>query len=409
MTTHLYLLTLLAALVAPFVHAGVGNDIPSCYTANKLNIAVPAVDVELFVLIDQTTPLDSALQDAVRENAGRIVKQGSAFVIASFSSFGQGRYMLVESTGTLEQSIPEQIRSDISVKLLKNFDACMKGQIDFGRKTAAAAINKALSGSSPDLAKSDIMGSLKELSSRVKTSRAKDKVVFVVSDMLENSSITTFYANKNVRVIDPTAEFKKAEAAQMIGDFGGARVFVLGAGLLQENAGGKNRDSGAYRDPKTMAVLRQFWEQYFSASNAIVVGFGTPALLVPVAAGGIPASTAPSKPSALLTQVSICGANAVLMSAYHKQSNQVKEADEMARAAVAYGKTTIDIGAREGLPRENVVELNKASNRAVGKEFKEDGARFLKEIGRKNSACLENIRSNQVVSEAFGRHYREGN
>ena len=80
----------------------------------------------------------------------------------------------------------------------------------------------------------------------------------------------------------------------------------------------------------------------------------------------------------------------------------------MARAAVAYGKTTIDIGAREGLPRENVVELNKASNRAVGKEFKEDGARFLKEIGRKNSACLENIRSNQVVSEAFGRHYREG-
>ena len=97
------------------------------------------------------------------------------------------------------------------------------------------------------------------------------------------------------------------------------------------------------------------------------------------------------------------------MSAYHKQSNQVKEADEMARAAVAYGKTAIDMGAREGLPRENVVALNKASNTAVGNEFKENSARFLKEIGSKNSACLETIRSNPSVSESFGRHYREAN
>jgi hypothetical protein len=317
--------------------------------------------------------------------------------------------MQIESAGAIEATIPEKDRPDISVKLLRNFDACMKGQLDYGRNIAAGAINKALGGSSPDLAKSDIMGSLKELSSRVKSSSARDKIVLVVSDMLENSGITTFYANKNVRVVDPAAELKKAEAAQMIGDFGGARVFVLGAGLLQENVGGKNRDSGAYRDPKTMAVLRQFWEQYFSASNALVVGFGTPALLVPVAAGVMPTSTAPSKPSALLTQVSICGANAVLMSAYHKQSNQAKEADEMARAAIAYGKTTIDIGAREGLPREIVVALNKASNTAVGNEFKENSAKFLKEIGSKNSACLETIRSNPSVSESFGRHYRESN
>jgi hypothetical protein len=389
--------------------AGSINDIPSCYAANKLKLAPPLANSELFILIDQTTPLDTALQDSVREIAGKLVKQGNSFVIASFSSFGQGRYMQIESAGAIEATIPEKDRPDISVKLLRNFDACMKGQLDYGRNIAAGAINKALGGSSPDLAKSDIMGSLKELSSRVKSSSARDKIVLVVSDMLENSGITTFYANKNVRVVDPAAELKKAEAAQMIGDFGGARVFVLGAGLLQENVGGKNRDSGAYRDPKTMAVLRQFWEQYFSASNALVVGFGTPALLVPVAAGVMPTSTAPSKPSALLTQVSICGANAVLMSAYHKQSNQAKEADEMARAAIAYGKTTIDIGAREGLPREIVVALNKASNTAVGNEFKENSAKFLKEIGSKNSACLETIRSNPSVSESFGRHYRESN
>lgn len=282
MARPIYLLTLVVALLTPTAYAGVANDIPSCYAANKINVPVPATEAELFVLIDQTTPLDSNLQDSVRENVGRLVKQGSAFVVASFSSFGQGRYMQVESAGVIEGPIPAQKRDDISVKLLKNFDACMNGQLDYGRKAAAAALNKALGGSSPDLAKSDIVGSLKELSARVKASRAKDKVVFIVSDMLENSGISSFYANKNVRAIDPAAEIKKVEAAQMIGDFGGARVFVLGAGLLQENAGGKNRDSGAYRNPKTIALLRQFWERYFSTSNATVVEFGAPALLAPV-------------------------------------------------------------------------------------------------------------------------------
>jgi hypothetical protein len=68
----------------------------------------------------------------------------------------------------------------------------------------------------------------------------------------------------------------------VVGDFGGARVFVLGAGLVQENAGGKNKDSGVYRNPKTMASLRQFWKMYFEASNAKLLEFGAPALLSPV-------------------------------------------------------------------------------------------------------------------------------
>lgn len=283
MTRPSYLLPFLAAaLISPLAHAGVANDIPSCYAANKLKIKPPQTEAEVFVLIDQTTPLDPSLQDAVRENAGRLIKAGSAFVIASFSSFGQGRYLEVLSAGALEGQIDPKSRDDISVKVLRNFDTCMAGQADFGRKSAAGALNKALTGTSPELAKSDVMGSLKELSSRVKQSAAKEKIVFLVSDMLENSGISSFYASKNVRAIDPAAELKKAQGSQVVGDFGGARVFVLGAGLVQENAGGKNKDSGVYRNPKTMSLLRQFWEGYFEASNAKLVEFGAPALLSPV-------------------------------------------------------------------------------------------------------------------------------
>lgn len=273
----------LAAAVGltPLAHAGVANDIPSCYAANKISVAPTPPASEVFVLIDQTTPLDASLQDAVRENVGRLIKPGSAFVIASFSAFGQGRYMEVLSAGTLENPIDEKARNEISMKLLRTFDSCMNGQLDFGRRTAAAALNKALAGTTTDLVKSDVMGSLRELSARVRQSAARDKIVFVASDMLENSGISSFYASNNVRAIDAKAELKKAEAAQMLADFGGARVFVLGAGLVQQN-GSSKRDSGVYRDPKTIAQLRAFWDQYFTASKSSLVEFGAPALLNPV-------------------------------------------------------------------------------------------------------------------------------
>lgn len=276
------LISLVAATFGTAAWAGTGNDIPSCYTANKLVIATQAPQSEVFVIIDETTPLDDTLQNLVRENAGRLIQPGSAFVVASFSSFSQGRYVEVKSAGTLESQIEPKLRDDISVKVLRSFDACMAGQASFGRKAAATAINKALTASSQDLATSDIMSGLRELSGRVRQSAARDKIVFLVSDMLEHSTVSSFYASKNVRAIDPAVELKKAKEAQMIGDFGGARVFVLGAGLVQENAGGKNRDSGIYRSPKNMGLLRKYWETYFEASHAKLVEFGAPALISPI-------------------------------------------------------------------------------------------------------------------------------
>lgn len=263
-------------------HAGLVNDIPSCYMASKIGVPIPLPQTELFVAIDQTTPLDATLQQSVRENVGRLVTPGAAYVLASFSSFGQGRYLQVISAGTLEAPVPDKARNDIGVKALANFDACMKGQLDFGRKAAATTLNQAMSAASADVAKSDILAAMKELSGRVHQSPAGNKIVFLVSDALENSSISSFYANHNVRNIDPAAELKKAEAAQQIGDFGGARVFILGAGLIQDSGAGKGKDSGVYRDPKTMQNLRQFWTMYFERSHATLVDFGAPALLSPV-------------------------------------------------------------------------------------------------------------------------------
>ncbi len=58
----------------------------------------------------------------------------------------------------------------------------------------------------------------------------------------------------------------------LISDFGGASLYVVGTGIVT----GKN--STTYRDPKILISLKNFWEEYFSKSNANLVELGQPAL-----------------------------------------------------------------------------------------------------------------------------------
>lgn len=259
------------------------HDVPSCYEANKLTAVASKPEREVFILLDQTTPLDAALQKSVMDNASRLIQPGTAYSIATFSSFGQGRYLELLSSGALEVPLPETARNSVGVKVLRNLDACLSSQQSFVRKAAATALQQAMAGISSEYAKSDVMASIKEMSARVKQSEAPSKILFLVSDMLENSGVSSFYANRNVRVLNTNTELQKATSADMLADLAGARVFVLGAGLVQDvNSKGAIKDSGIYRDPKTMAALKAFWLQYFQRSDAKLQEFGMPALLVPV-------------------------------------------------------------------------------------------------------------------------------
>ncbi len=260
------------------------SDTPSCYAANKLDIPAPTPEREVFVLLDQTTPLDATLQRSVAENLDRLLQPGTAYSLATFSSFGQGRYLEVLSAGTLERPLPDAARNSIGVKVLRNFDACLQGQQRYVRTQAAQTLQQGLAGISTAYVKSDVMASIREISSRVQQSRAADRILFVVSDMLENSGVSSFYAQRNMRQIDAATELKKAEANGMLASLAGARVFVLGAGLVQDPKAknGVARDSGVYRDPRAMAALKDFWAQYFQRSQATLEQFGMPALLVPV-------------------------------------------------------------------------------------------------------------------------------
>jgi len=268
----------LSALSFSLISWGQTNVIPSCYDA-KLAPYRSEIKQDLYILVDQTTKLDEQLKQQVADQVRPFLIAGNSFSVLVFSSYSQGKYTQSLVTGVLEQKMPVTVRNDISKPLLTKHDQCMARQTQIAVQAAGVALQFAFDGTSNDLAKSDILASLKDIAGKVRQSPANSKIVLLVSDMLENSSISSFYQNQSVRHINPEKELQLVAENKMFGDFGGARVFVLGAGLLSEDARTKK---SIYREPQTISALQNFWRSYFEKSNAQLIEFGQPALLNPI-------------------------------------------------------------------------------------------------------------------------------
>jgi len=255
--------------------AGNTDAVPTCYH-EKMPAQKAITDTEIFVVIDQTTMFDGGLKQSVADNVRPFLKPGNAFSVTQFSAFTQGHYTDVLVSGKLDPVLTKTTRDDVSKPVLNKFDQCMAAQPRLAGQLLGGAMKSAFGDSSSDIAKSDVYASLKDISGKVRQSAAQHKVVLLASDMLENSSVTSFYAKQAVRQIDPKRELKLVADNQLFGDFGGAKVYVIGAGLLAEDA---KHPKGVYRSTQTMQALSRFWGEFFQKSNAELVEFGQPALL----------------------------------------------------------------------------------------------------------------------------------
>jgi hypothetical protein len=258
--------------------SAIADAVPTCYDSKLAAPTTPLIK-ELFVVIDQTVLLDDTLKQSVANQIRPFLVPGDGFSVLVFSAYTQGKYTQSLVTGQLDFPLSVVQRNDVSKVVLAKFDQCMSRQPAVAAQAIGGALRAAFEGSSGEIAKSDVFASLKDISAKVRQSKATEKVVLLVSDMLENSSVTSFYANQAVRKIEPDKELKLAVDNQLIGDFGDARMYVLGAGLLNDD-GRKNK--AAYRDPKTMQALSSFWKSYFDKSKARLMEFGQPALLNPI-------------------------------------------------------------------------------------------------------------------------------
>ena len=269
---------LLQLCIAGAACAGNTDAVRSCQ--DKSLPPFPPASRELMVVIDQTTPLSPTLQQSVANNIKPFLVAGNSFSVVVFSAYTQGHYTDMLASGKLDASLPTEVRNDISKPLLAALDLCQQRQPQQAAQAAGQALRTAFQGTSSAIAKSDIFASLKSISSVIKQSTAPDKIVLIVSDMLENSSVANFYADqgRSVRNVVVAKELRAVEDSHLLADFGGARVYVIGAGLLADDAA----HSKSYRDPKTMQALQSFWSEYFNRSNARLMEFGQPALLNPV-------------------------------------------------------------------------------------------------------------------------------
>lgn len=252
------------------------NAIRSCY--DMVGVDDPATEPErhLFVLVDQTTLLDDTLKAMVADNVKRNLSPGVAFTVASFSSFLGNRYSSIVLEARMDVRLTDKQRHVTGKSKLEKLDRCYASQADYAAKLVDAALEESFGKTASGIPKSDVAASLQEFAKHaVAISPARDKVVLVVSDMLENSSISSFYGPAAVRRIDPAVEFDKFDANELIGDFSGARTYVIGAGLLAKGDG----TIKAYRDPDAMKKLEDFWGRYLSAASAELVEFGKPALI----------------------------------------------------------------------------------------------------------------------------------
>jgi len=247
------------------------NDIPSCYKALHINNQNDTVEKELFILVDQTTILDKKLMIYTYKNMMHFIKNGYAVTIASFSSNANGKYTDVAYSGKLENLLSKEVKHNISKKVLRKYQGCMNGQYKYAKKKATKALVRTLKGANKKLPHSDILKSLDDIAKHIiAASTAQEKVVLLVSDMVEHSSITSFYTNGSLKKINVEKELEKVKSSGHITNFSGSRVYVIGAGMVGKHS---------YRDSKTLGYLTDFWKAYFQATNANLKAIGTPMLL----------------------------------------------------------------------------------------------------------------------------------
>ena len=256
--------------------AGTLNEVPSCYAAAKI---IPAdqrgYSRLLYVLIDQTVTWNRDIESSIMDNLNANLTPGTKFVIADFSALAQGRYLQVLHTGIIEAPMPPAQVGNTPIDAAKVLNACLIGQRAYAVRLADAAAVAALTGSSGSLANSDILLTLQQVSAAIADDPAGDKALLLASDGLENSAVTSFYRHGAIRDIDPARELARAEAAGLLGNFGGAKIFVIGGALPPPGQTG-------YEGPVVLQRLAAFWAQYFEQSDAKLVAFGEPALLQPL-------------------------------------------------------------------------------------------------------------------------------
>ena len=250
-------------------------DSTSCYDIYKSSVK-PNVAIEraVFVLVDETTIFNEKLQEQIIKNTLSKIAPANYIYIGKFSAFIDNHYNEKMFEFKIEIPLSSDQRYYERKDTLAKIDKCLKDQQGYVSGQIVQSIKKSFLNPNDDIAKSDVLYALQDFGQNVISQvEAKEKIVILASDMLENSTITSFYAKGATRLIQPETELNKIEKSNLFSNFDNSKIYVIGTGLISSKDNNKT-----YRDPKILASLKDFWTKYFVKSNGNLVEMGQPAL-----------------------------------------------------------------------------------------------------------------------------------
>ena len=246
----------------------------SCFSSVEYVTPKPQkVKRELFVLVDETVPLTKGMKKRVIGLLSEWGKPGDMVKVARFSASYRDLYPELVFVQKVEMMPDEAFLFNLSYKDKKIVLACLKNQEKMFKEMFHSQLTTSLKALNPKIPKSELLGSLKLLSKQVYLKgESADKTVFLITDGMENSAITSFYGKGKLRKINPRKEISTVRRKGMIGYWKKANVFIYGLGLMP--------DDKSYAKPEQIEKLKRFWEQYFVESGGKIKAIGAPELLL---------------------------------------------------------------------------------------------------------------------------------
>ena len=215
---------------------------------------------EYLVLIDRTVQLDPALNSKIALRAARAVRPGDRVRIVSFSALTESDFTTEEFYGDLDREPSEdELEDDIPARLIGAAQKCFARQRENARNKVREVVEHLLANPTPSAQRSQIMLALTNASRSLLRRATADRIVLIVSDMLENSDIVSFYRGGALEALDVDRTVSLARRSHLLGDFSNARLFVAGAGAVPAG--------GAVRSVNSRQRLYAFWRAWFGASN----------------------------------------------------------------------------------------------------------------------------------------------
>jgi len=227
----------------------------------------------LYILVDETVPLSKEMKAKVEKLVGGWGKQGDMVKIARFSASYRGLYPELIFHQRIESAPDSAFLYNLHYRDKVFIKQCLEEQKEKFNKEFGMQVNAALRNLNPKIPKTELLGSLKQLSKKlVVPDEALEKTVLIISDGMENSAVTSFYKNKTLKNIKPKATIAKLRRSGMMGFWKNAKVYMYGVGLMP--------DKKRYANPKLVQNLKHFWERYFVEGGAKSAEIGTPELLL---------------------------------------------------------------------------------------------------------------------------------